>query len=290
MRAGDRSEALRFKGPAVETIKLEAEIDATDQLEFPDQHRGCRRARHPAAARGAGVAGLSDQPRSSGPSTSWRSSGTLEIAPMEAPLTLFVWSKNRIVPVRVTEFSITEEAFDPALNPIRAKVSLGLRVLIGGRPRLRPQGRQPLHELPASEGAAGGQGPGGHLHVARHRGDRHDAIRYRPSCRRTRSRRRCSRRPAAITASSRRSSRGRTARRSVYLRRRFVPPPERFALLREHVVAAGDRLDNLAAQYLGDPAAVLAHLRRQPRDAARRADRRRSDGACASRCPTAFPA
>ena len=55
--------------------------------------------------------------------------GTLEIAPMEAPLTLFVWSKTRIVPVRLTEFSITEEAFDPALNPIRAKVSLGMRVL-----------------------------------------------------------------------------------------------------------------------------------------------------------------
>ncbi|HXH11993.1 MAG TPA: LysM domain-containing protein [Alphaproteobacteria bacterium] len=39
----------------------------------------------------------------------------------------------------------------------------------------------------------------------------------------------------------------------VYLRRRFVPPPERFALLQEHTVSQGDRLDNLAAQYLGDP-------------------------------------
>jgi hypothetical protein len=48
---------------------------------------------------------------------------------MEAPLALFVWSKSRVVPVRVTDLSITEEAFDPALNPIRAKVSLGLRVL-----------------------------------------------------------------------------------------------------------------------------------------------------------------
>ena len=46
-----------------------------------------------------------------------------------APLTLFVWSKNRVAPVRITEFTITEEAFDPGLNPIRAKVSLGLRVL-----------------------------------------------------------------------------------------------------------------------------------------------------------------
>ena len=48
---------------------------------------------------------------------------------MVSPLTLFVWSRNRVTPVRVTELSITEEAFDPNLNPLRAKVSLGLRVL-----------------------------------------------------------------------------------------------------------------------------------------------------------------
>lgn len=39
----------------------------------------------------------------------------------------------------------------------------------------------------------------------------------------------------------------------VYLRRRFVPPPERFALLQEHTVTQGERLDTLTAQYLGDP-------------------------------------
>jgi hypothetical protein len=55
--------------------------------------------------------------------------GMLEIVPMMAPFALFIWSKSRIVPVRVTDFSITEEAFDTSLNPIRAKVSLGLRVL-----------------------------------------------------------------------------------------------------------------------------------------------------------------
>ncbi|MNG30329.1 hypothetical protein D3C84_1159310 [compost metagenome] len=48
---------------------------------------------------------------------------------MEAPLALFVWSVQRVVPVRISEFSITEEAFDVSLNPIRAKVSLGMRVL-----------------------------------------------------------------------------------------------------------------------------------------------------------------
>jgi hypothetical protein len=57
------------------------------------------------------------------------SAGTLEIIPLEQPLTLFVWSSSRVVPVRLTDFSITEEAFDTSLNPIRAKVSLGMRVL-----------------------------------------------------------------------------------------------------------------------------------------------------------------
>jgi hypothetical protein len=55
--------------------------------------------------------------------------GTLEIIPAEVPLAVFVWGRARVVPVRVTEFSVTEEAFDTALNPIRAKASLGLRVL-----------------------------------------------------------------------------------------------------------------------------------------------------------------
>jgi len=39
----------------------------------------------------------------------------------------------------------------------------------------------------------------------------------------------------------------------VYLRRRFVPPPDRFELLLEHKVTEGERLDNITAQYLGDP-------------------------------------
>lgn len=43
---------------------------------------------------------------------------------------------------------------------------------------------------------------------------------------------------------------GRTAS---YLRRRFVPSPERFSLLKEHLVVQGDRLDNITARYLGDP-------------------------------------
>lgn len=40
-----------------------------------------------------------------------------------------------------------------------------------------------------------------------------------------------------------------------YLRRRFLPSPERFALLQEHVVTQGERLDNVTAKYIGDPEA-----------------------------------
>ncbi len=126
--SGERSEALRLKGPAVETIKLEAELDAADQLEDPGNNATTVQfGLHPQLAAleslvNPSVSDLVSQ-------NTLAQFGTLEIAPAEAPLTLFVWSAQRVLPVRVTEFSITEEAFDPTLNPIRAKVSLGLRVL-----------------------------------------------------------------------------------------------------------------------------------------------------------------
>lgn len=125
---GDRSEALRLKSSPVETIKLEAEIDATDQLEFPGENPAIvSNGIHAQLAvlesmLYPGSEALQENHRQAG-------RGVLEIVPMEAPLSLFVWSKHRAVPVRVTEFSVTEEAFDPSLNPIRARVSLGLRVL-----------------------------------------------------------------------------------------------------------------------------------------------------------------
>ena len=124
----DRSEAMRLKGPAVESYKLEAEIDAADQLEFPEQHAAT--VEHGIQPQLAALE-LLLYPSSSqlNSNNSLANSGTLEIVPMETPLTLFVWSKIRIVSVRLTDFSITEEAFDPALNPLRAKVSIGLRVL-----------------------------------------------------------------------------------------------------------------------------------------------------------------
>jgi hypothetical protein len=124
----DRSQALRLKGPPVETFKLDAEIDATDQLEFPEQNP---QAVETGIAPQLAVLEMLMYPDSASlqANNALQASGTLEISPLEAPLTLFVWSKQRVVPVRVTDFSITEEAFDASLNPIRARVSIGMRVL-----------------------------------------------------------------------------------------------------------------------------------------------------------------
>lgn len=123
-----RSQPLRLTGPAVETITFDAAIDATDQLEFPDRNRDATQAGilpelaaletmlYPSTAR------LEQQNAQAG-------AGSFAITPAETPLALFVWSAHRIVPVRLTGLKITEEFFDPHLNPIRARVSLSLRVL-----------------------------------------------------------------------------------------------------------------------------------------------------------------
>jgi hypothetical protein len=125
---GVRVDALRLRGPAVETIKIEAELDAADQLEFPKQN--------PAIVQSGLLPQLAQLEMLVNPTVeileaddALANAGTLEIIPLEQPLTLFVWSKSRVIPVRLTDFSIMEEAFDPNLNPIRAKVGLGLRVL-----------------------------------------------------------------------------------------------------------------------------------------------------------------
>jgi len=122
----DRTEIFRLKGPPVETIRCSVEIDATDRLADGD----------PIAT------SLGIQPQLSAlellvyPSSLTLIAnevlsllGTIEILPMQSALTLFVWSKMRVTPVLITDMDITEEAFDPQLNPLRAKVTLGMRVL-----------------------------------------------------------------------------------------------------------------------------------------------------------------
>ena len=122
----NRSEALRLTGPPVETFKLDAEIDATDQLEIVDSVTIKVGIQPQLAALETIIYPTSSQLLSN---NILAQSGTLEIVPMETALALFIWGKDRIIPVQLTEFSVTEEAFDVNLNPVRAKVSLGMRVL-----------------------------------------------------------------------------------------------------------------------------------------------------------------
>jgi hypothetical protein len=127
VEGGARSEALRLDGAPTETLQFQdVALDAADQLEKRDE----------TAAR----VGLLPQlaaleillyPRSAAviANTALLAAGTIEIIAPEAPLTLLMWGRHRVLPVRLTEYSVTEEAFDANLNPIRATVSLGLRVL-----------------------------------------------------------------------------------------------------------------------------------------------------------------
>ncbi|MGH4024786.1 MAG: hypothetical protein ACRDRV_09395 [Pseudonocardiaceae bacterium] len=123
---GARNEALRLTGAPIENINLAVEIDAADQLETGDPL--------------ASTLGIYPQlsslemllyPKSALviANTVLAFAGTIELVPTEAPLTLLIWGLKRIVPVRLAQFSVTEQAYDPALNPIRARVTLGLRVL-----------------------------------------------------------------------------------------------------------------------------------------------------------------
>lgn len=126
--SGPHVDQLRLKGPPVETYKIDVEIDATDRLEHPSQDPSVTSA---GIAPQIAVLELLIYPTSDQliRADQRTRAGSLEIIPMDAPLALFVWNSSRIIPVRITEFSVTEEAFDSALHPIRAKVSLGMRVL-----------------------------------------------------------------------------------------------------------------------------------------------------------------
>jgi hypothetical protein len=122
----EKGDVLRLRGPVQETIKLDIDLDATDQLEAADG----------VATRLGLLPALSALETLVYPKAAvmianqvLSAIGVIEVIPPPAPLTLLVWNAARIVPVRMQDFTITEEAFDVALNPIRAKVSLSLRVL-----------------------------------------------------------------------------------------------------------------------------------------------------------------
>jgi hypothetical protein len=123
---GDRSEALRLTSAPKETITISLEVDAADQLETANP-LAVETGINPTLA----ALEMLFYPKSSVVTQNLERAraGMLEIIPVEAPLTLFVWGPQRVLPVRITSFSITEEAFDTQLNPTRAKVDLTLQVL-----------------------------------------------------------------------------------------------------------------------------------------------------------------
>ncbi|MEQ7128708.1 hypothetical protein ABN034_29790 [Actinopolymorpha sp. B11F2] len=120
------ADAHRVWGAPVETISMNVEVDASDQLETGD----------PLAAT-TGIAGhLAALEMLLYPSSvhvitnaGLLVAGTIEILPPEGPLTVLVWGPSRVVPVRLESLTVTEDAFDPALNPIRATVDLSAQVL-----------------------------------------------------------------------------------------------------------------------------------------------------------------
>lgn len=125
-REGAPSEALRLSGPPDESISLQVEIDATDQLEVGDPDAAAHGI-HPTLARLELL--LYPNATLQLANRVLTQFGMVEIIPPEMPLTVLVWGPMRVLPVRLTSFSISEEAFDTRLNPIRATVDLDLTVL-----------------------------------------------------------------------------------------------------------------------------------------------------------------
>jgi len=123
---GERGEAMRLTGAPKETITLNIEIDAADQLEQGNV-LAATVGIHPTLA--ALEMMLYPKVASLIANDLLSAIGTIEVIPVDGPMILFVWGPTRVLPVRLTSFSITEEAYDTLLNPLRAKVDLSLSVL-----------------------------------------------------------------------------------------------------------------------------------------------------------------
>ena len=125
---GGRGDALRTDGPPQESISLSVEIDATDQLEQPQQNGvTVDNGLHPVLAALEGLMYPSYPVVVANQVMAL--AGSAMILGEPAPLAMLIWGARRIVPVRVESLSITEEAFDTQLNPMRAKVELSLQVM-----------------------------------------------------------------------------------------------------------------------------------------------------------------
>lgn len=123
-----REDILRVAGPPVETISMTIDLRADEQLEDPDMNGAvAENGLHPALA----TLELIMYPPTQDTQTadSQAASGKVQINPPKIPLVLLIWGKSRVVPVKLTTFSVSEDAFDTRLNPIGAKIELGMQVL-----------------------------------------------------------------------------------------------------------------------------------------------------------------
>lgn len=123
-----REDVLRVAGPPVETITLTVDMHAADQLADPTGNPSvAEHGLHPVLATlellmyppSVNAQRIEEQAQR----------GEVQVTPADLPLVLLVWGRSRVVPVKLTSFGISEEAFDTRLNPIHVKVDLGLQVL-----------------------------------------------------------------------------------------------------------------------------------------------------------------
>jgi hypothetical protein len=123
-----KEDVLRVAGPPVETITLSVSMNAADQLEHPDDNAVvAENGLHPALAT---LELLMYPPTLSAQKIQEQASqGAVQVQPADLPLVLLVWGKSRVVPVKLTSFSVSEDAYDTRLNPISAKVDLAMQVL-----------------------------------------------------------------------------------------------------------------------------------------------------------------
>jgi hypothetical protein len=118
--------AMRLAGPPSETIQLEIELDAADQLATGD---GIAESLGVTPALAALEMLLYPKSALVVANEILAAVGVIEVIPPEAPMVLLIFGPTRVLPVRLTQLTITEQLFGPSLNPIQAKVSFGVRVL-----------------------------------------------------------------------------------------------------------------------------------------------------------------
>ena len=123
-----KEDVLRVAGPPLETISITVDLHAADQLAAPDANTAvAENGLQPALAT---LELLMYPPTLNAQKIEEQAAlGQVQVSPADLPLVLLIWGRSRVVPVKLTSFAISEDAFDTRLNPIAAKVELAMQVL-----------------------------------------------------------------------------------------------------------------------------------------------------------------